>query len=132
MPATLARRSAVLEKIAKGTISRKLAADRLEVSERHVNRLMKASGVRRPPSAQRQSRNEARLTAQARREMRARAAKAHVARQCSIEQAALQAGCSIRTIYRWVEKMKKTGKKTGKNGQKRQKATRNTRIRSRT
>jgi AraC-like DNA-binding protein len=132
MPATLARRSAVLEKIAKGKISRKLASDRLEISERHVNRLMKAHGIRRPPSAHRQSRHDARLTAQARRETRARAAKAHLAKQCSVEQAALQAGCSIRTIYRWAEKMMKTGKKTGKNGQKRQKATRNTRIRSRT
>lgn len=106
-----------MRRIARGAISRAAAAKALGgISERHVNRLMKRLGVTRPRSQARDLRHEARLTAQMRREAKERGAKAHLAKQCSIEQAAMQGGCSVRTAYRWVEKLRKTGKKTGKNG----------------
>lgn len=96
----------VLLAISKGEIMRKAAAKRLGVSERQVNRLMRAHGVARPAS----DAHERRLTARMRREAKERAAKAVALGVHSIENAAMQAGCSVRTMFRWVVKLQKNTK----------------------
>lgn len=108
----------VFVKIMDGKITRAAAAKRLEVSERQVNRLMLAHGVERPVQPRADARRGRRLYARAQRENRERAARAFMAEQCSVEQAALQCGSSVRTVYRWAAKLKKTGKKIGKNAKK--------------
>lgn len=100
----------VLRAIAGGKISRAAAAAALEVGERHVNRLMAAAGVSRPRSQA----HDRRLTAQMRREARERAARAVLGKVQTVEFAALTAGCSPRTVRRWMAKLSKKRTKTTK------------------
>lgn len=111
----------VMRRIAQDAITRAAAAKRLGVSERHVNRLMRRNGVKRP-ARPKSSRHGERVTAQARRAAKERAARAALAGQCTVENAAMQAGCSPRTMYRWVkklEKQKKNAQKSTKSARKR-------------
>lgn len=110
--------AATMRAIAEGKLSRAGAAARLRVSERHVNRLMRAQGVTRPAGKA----HERRVTAQARREAKERAARAVAQGVHSVENAALQAGCSTRTMYRWVQKLKKSSKIGQKRSKTREKA----------
>lgn len=100
----------VLRKIAAGSLSRSTAAAELEISERHVNRIMRLYGVRRPKSAY----HARRAGAGSRREDRARAARQVINGQFTHEQAALAAGCSVRTVYRWAKKLTKLSKNRDK------------------
>ncbi len=104
----------VMRSIAAGMISRASAAARLEISERHVNRLMKEHGVARPPSEAAQLRAGRRLLAQARRVLRAQEVAAVLEGRRTLEQAARAGKCSVRTMYRWVAKAKKLSKKRKK------------------
>jgi predicted HTH domain antitoxin len=121
--AALAR---VMRKIAQGRISRAEAARLLACSERHVNRLMREHGVRRPPG---QSRGRS-LQAEVRRMARELAAALFMRGGVSVERAAQRGGCSVRTIHRWVAKLKNSTKnarktqKHDKNGAKNAKRSR--------
>lgn len=96
--------AAVMSAIADAKITRKQAAKRLGgISERHVNRLMKEHKVRRPPGKSRERAAEA----QKRREWKVRAARAVIAKEYGVESAASAAGCSVRTMYRWIARIKK-------------------------
>jgi hypothetical protein len=99
-----------MRQIAAGSITRADAAARLRVSERHVNRLMRAHGVSRPAGKA----HERRVTAQAHREAKERAARGALQGVHSLENAAMQAGCSLRTMYRWVKKLKNAVKMSKK------------------
>lgn len=98
-----------MREIAAGTVTRKAAAKRLgRISERQVNRLMKAHGVRRPPSKTREARDLSREQADERRRKRQFSAESVVVGLRTLEEAASNAGCSPRTMYRWVSLAKKT------------------------
>lgn len=92
----------VMRRIAKGKISRGGAAQALDCSERQVNRLMLRYDVRRPPGASRRLREEARV----RREKRVRAARRVLKGKISRERAAVEGEMSLRTVVRWVERLK--------------------------
>lgn len=92
--------AAILEKIAAGKLRRDDAAAKLGISERHVNRLMKAHNVARPPSPAHARAEEAEV----RRQVRQAAALAVHNREMTIESAAKAAGCSERTLYRLLER----------------------------
>lgn len=109
---------AVMRAIAAGEMSRWEAARKLGgISERHVNRLMNLHGVKRPPGETRGRR----LIAQMRREAKVRAARAAVAGEATLGQAANAAGCSERTLYRWIQRVKNRSETK----QKRRKTARN-------
>jgi transposase len=95
--------NAVMKSITEGSISRADAAERLGVSERTVNRLMRARGVERPRSPI----HAERLDAAQRRALKEAAAHAVVAGEGSHEAAAEAAGCSVRTIYRWISRLER-------------------------
>jgi hypothetical protein len=99
---------AVMNAIARGEISRAVAAERLGgISERHVNRLMVVHNVTRPRSQAAEEREDARALSEERRQMKDDNAEACAAGRQSIEEAAVNAGCSERTMYRWVARIKK-------------------------
>lgn len=101
-------RSIVLEQIKKGEIRRPAAAEILEVSERHVNRLMKANGVRKPRgqvAAYRRKRTEAWSK---KREACLKYARLALRQKMSVENAAKLAGVSKRALYRWIAEVKST------------------------
>jgi transposase len=103
-----------MKAIAANKLTRREAARRLGISERHVNRLMRAKDVRRPRGEARERREEARAAAEERRSMRLdNAARAAAGRQ-SLAEAAVNAGCSQRTIYRWVARLRNTRKRPRK------------------
>lgn len=90
---------AILDRIASGEISRSDAAAKLEISVRHVNRLMRARGVKRPESPTHQKAAEVEV----KRQVKQAAAYAVFNGEMTIEDAAQQAECSERTIYRLLE-----------------------------
>lgn len=98
----------ILEKIAAGKIKRPAAAAELGVSERHLNRLMKAFNVRRPPSPV----HERAETAEVRRQVKQAAAYAVFNGEMAIEAAAQAADCSERTIYRLLETFTRAPKRS--------------------
>lgn len=91
----------LLDLIAKGRIQTKEAAARLGVSERTLNRTMKARGIARPPSIKRRQRAKAAEN----RARRADNAQLVVERKVKVAVAAKRAGCSERTIYRYKKKI---------------------------
>jgi predicted transcriptional regulator YheO len=91
----------VLRDIRDGKITRKTAAALLGFSERHVNRLMKAQGVARPPG----KRSVRDTAAKQRKQLLKGLAEQVLQEQRSIEQAAQLGDCSTRTMYRWVKKV---------------------------
>lgn len=93
--------AAVMRHIAEGSISRVDAADKLGVSERSVNRLMRKHGVERPPSPV----HAARAAAAERRERRRGAAEKVMLKKLTVEAAADAAKCHPRTIYRWKNRV---------------------------
>jgi len=97
----------ILEKIAAGALRRSDAAERLGVSERHLNRLMKAHAVTRPPSPAHARAEDAEI----RRQVRQAAALAVHNKEMTIESAAEAAGCSERTLYRLLERYFPVGKR---------------------
>lgn len=100
--------AAVLNAIGRNKITRTEAARRLgSISERHVNRLMKAAGVTRPCSSGVEWRREQQRTARLRREAKERAARAVIGGTYDVLYASRTAGCSVRTLYRWVARIKK-------------------------
>lgn len=103
-------RRQILERIANGKISRGAAAKLLEVSERHVNRLMKAAGVTRPPSAV----HARRAAAQERRERIAKLAVGVQMGAITLDRAAARARLTPRSMYRWVAKVSKLSPKRTK------------------
>ncbi len=96
--------SATLKKIAKGEITREEAATTLACSERQVNRLMRAHGVQRPVSPV----HAQRAAAAVKREKKTLAADEVLAGH-DITRAA-KGVCSVRTLYRLVEKRRKSSK----------------------
>lgn len=100
----------VLRELKTGAISRSAAADALGVSERQVNRLMKLHGVERP----RGRAHERKLTAEQRRENKRRHALSVIEGVYDEAYAANCAGCSTRTMYRWVKRIQKGLKKPSK------------------
>jgi hypothetical protein len=95
-------------------MSRAGAAARLQVSERHVNRLMRKHGVARPASMTANERAQSALAVAVRRQIRWRNAERVAEGAISLELAAAKAGCSPRTMYRWLAKVKKSSKKRKK------------------
>jgi transposase len=95
--------SDILRRIASGDLKRYEAAAELGVSERQVNRYMRRYNVARPKGRV----PDLRAQAKKRREAKEAAAKKAVAGQLSVEAAAKQADVSVRTMYRWVEKLRK-------------------------
>jgi DNA-binding NtrC family response regulator len=92
--------AAVLDNIGQGKVSRSDAAEKLDISERHLNRLMKAHAVTRPPSPAHARAEDVEI----RRQVRQAAALAVHNREMTIESAAEAAGCSERTLYRLLER----------------------------
>lgn len=84
-------------------ITRKRAAKLLGgVSERHVNRYLRMAKIDRSMSETREGRDQASKKRQA-REQAARAAREG---KITVEQAAARAGCSVRTVYRYMDRVK--------------------------
>lgn len=101
------RLEAILDKIASGEISRSAAAIKLEISNRHVNRLMRTRGVKRPPSPTHARAAEAEI----RRQVKQAAAYAVFNGEMDVEAAAKYADCSERTIYRLLETIHRAPKR---------------------
>lgn len=92
----------ILTRYAKRRISRTEAARLLgDVSERQVNRWLAQVELERVPSPT----LTARAIAHNKRVAREQAAKLVKKGQLDIERAAKRAGCSVRTIYRYLEKV---------------------------
>jgi len=117
------RLASVMRRIAAGKLDRAAAADALGVSERHVNRLMEQYGVKRPRGQATTRKLEARL----RREAKERAARAVLAGAKTPEEARLQTGASLRTVYRWVARLKKRKIAVSKRAKKQQNGPKNQR-----
>ena len=111
------RLASVLAQIAKGVISRADAAEALACSERSVNREMQNAGVTRPASPV----HRARAAAASRREAKQCAAREVIEGSRTPEQAAKAAETSVRTIYRWVERLN-SAEKVRKTREKRRKS----------
>lgn len=93
---------AILQRYAKRRISRADAARRLGgVSERQVNRMLKEVKLDRVQSDWEKLQSE--ITK--RRIAKEQAARAFKRNEIDIETAARRAGCSPRTIYRYLEKI---------------------------
>lgn len=92
---------ATLDKIRRDEISRDEAAETLNVSVRNVNALMKSWNVSRP------LRNYIvdRTASKVKWEIRKKFAIEYIADQCTIEEAAENAGVSTRQIRRWVSEL---------------------------
>lgn len=92
---------AILVRYANRKISRSEAAKKLGgISERQVNRLFKCVELERVESPSHKKRSKA---------VKRRLAKEYAARlvkrkEITVEQAAARAGCSVRTIYRYLAK----------------------------
>lgn len=96
------KQTAILARYAKRRISRPLAARLLGgISERQVNRWLAVAELERVPSPT----LSAREAAHNRRVAREQAAKLVAKGKLTIEKAALRAGCSERTLYRYMEKL---------------------------
>ena len=91
----------VLAQIAEGKMSRAQAAERLGVTPRTVNRLMRQAEIKKPAGISRVKRE----SAQKARKTRQIAADMSLFRGISITSAAETAGCSTRTIYRYRKKI---------------------------
>lgn len=100
----------VLLKISKGEMKRYEAAEALAISERQVNRLMRRYSVVRPKSEL----PERRQKTQERRATQAAVAQRVAANEISYQQGADVLGVSVRTVYRWVEKLSKTPQNSAK------------------
>lgn len=89
----------ILESYRDRKLTRGRAARMLGLSERQVNRRMKDLGFDRGEGVR------ARIdrAAQEKRELRQNAAQLAKSGKITVEQAALRAGCSIRTIYRYMD-----------------------------
>lgn len=92
----------ILKQIAEGKLSRVEAAIALNCSERQVNRLMRAHNVTRPVSRVHEMRREAAKRRAHKLGVMQRAAEGKI----SFEQAAKLAQTSVRTVYRWVGRLK--------------------------
>ena len=106
----IAKLDKVLDRISRGRISRGEAAGQLEVSERTVNRVMKRHGIERPVS---QAQLRRKVTAEAARDRRAEleaVAGRVLYRRLTAEEAARLSGVSLRTMFRWVSRVKSTKK----------------------
>jgi transposase-like protein len=114
--------AAVMRRIAKGKTSRRAAARALKVGVRQVNRLMLAHGVQRPMSAAAEERDLAHAEAEERRSMRRDNAQVVIDGNQDVADAAINAGCSERTIMRWVKKLSKPSKKPRKSRKPRRKS----------
>lgn len=84
------------------TLKRSDAANENEVSVRTINRWMKKAGIKRDPSKTRLKKE----AAKARKTDKRSAALLVHKRQISVEQAAVKANCSTRTIYRYLKRLK--------------------------
>lgn len=93
---------AILLEYAGRVITREEAAVRLGVTERQVNRYLRMSKIARAVSDSRTERTQA----EKRRLAREQAAQAVLDGKINEKQAALRAGCHVRTIYRYLEKLK--------------------------
>jgi AraC-like DNA-binding protein len=92
---------ALLTRYAERRLKRADVATRLKITERQVNRLMTQVHLERKESESASKRTEAAK----RRLARSSAARAVHAGNITIEQAAKRAGCSERTIYRYLDRM---------------------------
>jgi hypothetical protein len=107
----------VLRQLGKGVLKRYEAAELLDCSERQVNRLMRQYGVTRPASPI----HDAREASAKRRADRITVAQKVVDGKFSPEEGAKQADVSVRTLYRYMAKLKKTSKNSAKAAKKRRK-----------
>ncbi len=94
----------VLAAIAAGELTREQAAIELECSPRHVNRLMIAAGVRRPPGVSRAAPAVAPAPKVVRQALILKWASLVEQQMLTVVSAATKAGCSERTIYRYLRK----------------------------
>lgn len=101
------RELSILTRYKERKMTRARAASLLKISERQVNRLMEDHGLERV-EGERKKRDEA---AAARKTLRESAARLALAGRVSHKQAAARAGCSERTIYRYIDKLKRAKKK---------------------
>ena len=92
---------ATLTRYAERRISRAKAAARRRMSERQVDREVQVRGLARARS----SSSVARQKALENKLARARAALSAKRKTISIEEAAIRAGVSLRTMYRWVSRL---------------------------
>ena len=102
MKVTKIKLKSVLWRISKGEIASQEAAEELEITVRHLNRLMLANGVKRPAGKRKQ---EMALTV-LRRAARLGATQAFVGGIVTKERAAEVAGVSIRTIERLAQRLR--------------------------
>ncbi len=105
-----AREVEILTRYANREISRARAGALLKCSERQINRKMDEHELERVESARR---TRAELTA-AVRTIRENAARLVVSEGITPKQAAKRAGCSPRTIYRYVRKLEAAAKAAAK------------------
>ena len=99
----------VLEKISKGAVTRPEAAQELGCSERHVSRLMRSYGVRRPPSEDTLARAAGKARRAAKRDkdaMIAKRVKLLLQNKDRPERIAKDFDVSIRTIFRHAAALK--------------------------
>lgn len=95
-----AREVDILKRYVERKLTRERAAALLHCSERQINRKLEERKLERKEGRRAAKDREARE----RREVRDHAAELAAAGKISVEQAALRAGCSERTIYRYLEK----------------------------
>jgi hypothetical protein len=103
MKVNQAKLKSMLWKISKGEIASQEAAEELDITVRHLNRLMKEAGVKRPVGKRKQ---EMAMTV-LRRAARLGATQAFVQGIVTKERAAEVAGVSIRTIERLAQRLRK-------------------------
>lgn len=98
-------RPELLEMLRSRQITNRTVAAQAGVSEAYLARFLGALGVKKDRGEVVKQREAARDLAETRKKHRQRLAKAVVLGKKTIEQAAVQAGCSERTLYRYVRQL---------------------------
>lgn len=93
----------LLEQLRTRKITNKQAAEQLGVSESYLSRTVAALQEKEPGQSVIERKANSEL-AKTRRQFRTKLAKEVLRKRKSCEQAASEAGCSVRTMFRYVEK----------------------------
>lgn len=102
-PKTVAERltKALLEKLRTRKLTNMEAAEQLGCSETYLSRIVAAQQDKVPGTTM-QEREAAAKIYKARKEIRAMWAKRVLRKRATLEQAAHECGCSVRTVFRWI------------------------------
>lgn len=95
----------ILEMLRLRQITNRTVAAQVGVSEAHLARVLAGLGVKKQRGEVVKQREAAKTLAETRKKHRQSLAKAVILGKKTIEQAAIQAGCSERTLYRYVQQL---------------------------